>query len=314
MCKTKTECYLVITKNNEVIWPVRGEGETAVDLEKQATWAVSGATEDFSIAELSVTAGDDIRFMMARTTNTGSNPVGMWPTITYTSEVTSESEKMDDIVLNVGDLNLDPITTNFEDNKPTLDTTNETVTFNGNWSLMYFASLADVAGDRGITCDTFSNVDTVRTNLSIPYYTNSNYSAVKGAFYTGTRSELSSGVSNSYAAMACSGSAVSYRYTSPYAGTVDIDFTKLGRFSKQSSTNAVISFAIYVDGVKVWPVTAAAEGNTVNANGWYGMTVVASASTDILDAANAFDQEARRNIPVKAGSHVDILMCASDKS
>lgn len=134
--RTKTECYLVITKNNEVIWPVRGEGETAVNLADQTTWSVSGATDDVSTFELSVTAGDDIRFMMARTANTSTNPVGMWPTITYTSDL-SAPEFSDEIVKN--------LTTSFDANKPTFDAETGKASFNGNWQLVHYASKDAIA-------------------------------------------------------------------------------------------------------------------------------------------------------------------------
>ncbi len=292
--KTKTECYLVITKNNEVIWPVRGEGETAVELTDQTTWAVSGATEDFSIPELSVTAGDDIRFMMARTANTGSNPVGMWPTITYTSDL-SAPEFSDEIVKN--------LMTSFDANLPTYDKETGVITPNGGWDLVYYDSLADLATGTAQLCHAIMGISNAADNDAFTIETGrgKDISQVVVAFNAGKTDtqwgDASNGGAPGYALAIKDSKIAGYRYTTEKAGLIDIDFTKLGRYGKMGVAAATVSYAIYVDGVQVWP-----KGD------WYPLgELTASQQKIVTDAANATDVDARRNIFVREGSRVEIL-------
>ena len=294
--KTKTECFLVITKNNEVIWPVRGEGETAVELTDQTTWAVSGATEDFSIPELSVTAGDDIRFMMARTANTGVTPVGMWPTITYTSDL-SAPEFSDEIVKN--------LITSFDANFPTYDKEKGTITFNGGWDLVCYDSLANLATGTAQLCKWVMGIGnaadkdalTIEAGAGKPIgQVDAAFNAGKTATYWG---DASNGGAPGYALAIKNSKIAGYRYTAEMTGLVNIDFTKLGRFGESDSTMATnISYAIYVDGQKVWPA----------GEDWYALGELTKKTQKIVTVeANATDVDARRNIFVREGSRVEIL-------
>ncbi len=290
--RTKTECYLVITKNNEVIWPVRGEGEPPVNLADQTTWAVSGATDDVSISELSVTAGDDIRFMMAR--KGGASAVGMWPTITYTSDL-SAPEFSDEIVKN--------LITSFDANFPTYDKEKGTIKFNGNWDLVYYDSLADLAAGEAQPCKWVMGIVKAADNdaLTIETGRGKDISQVVVAFNAGKTDTQWGDASNGGApgyALAIKGSKIAgYRYKAESAGLIDIDFTKLGRYGKMGVAAATVSYAIYVDGVQVWP-----KGD------WYSLgELTANQQKIVTEEANKKDVDARRGIPVKKGSRVEIL-------
>lgn len=287
---------LLVAKNGSIVYPAAGEGTTvsATDLATWYTKEGSTAVDDLIVATgLTVSAGDEIRFIMARGGNDTMSAV--WPTITYTSDLSSPI--FSDAIIYGG-------TTSFDTNKPTLNETEKTVTFNGGWDVVYYDSVSAIAAKQPQLLHTFSLVDSVYTNLSLEKNAEVNYSSVEAAVYFGTRAELGK-TENSFAVMVQNSHVAGYRYQVEKSGSIRFDFTKLGRFSTQSSANAQISYAVYVDGVKVWPATA--TGDRIDANGWYTYTPVTLEDNDHTTAANALDTAARRGIQVKKGSTVEFL-------
>lgn len=284
---------LLVAKNGSIVYPAAGE-ETTVSATDRATWYTkdgSTAVDDLAVATgLTVSAGDEIRFIMARG---GSDTISaVWPTITYTNDLSAPT---------FSDAIIYGKTTSFDTHKPTLDKTGKAVTFDAAWDIVYYDTVAAIADQAPTLLNTFSKVDAEYSNLSLSGNAETNYDAITAGAYFGTRADLGGRTADTFAIMVQGTHVAGYRYTAEHSGMIRFDFTKLGRFSTQTSTNAQIGYAVYVDGVKVWPTTA------TGTNGWYTYAPVASTDNDHTAAANAMDAAARRGIVVQKGSTVEFL-------
>ena len=288
--------YLLIAKNGSVVYPA---GASASDT---STWykKAEGTGEALVAFEnLTVAAGDEIRIVMARADDSSLATPTVAPTVTYTSVAT---DKWNEIVTG--------ITTNMKDNQPTVS--NKVVTNRGNWSYIYYPDRNSLTLDQAVVLDAYMTIGGSST-VTIPAHAGETSGGKASiSVYRGTNASWDANKSGEYAMALLNGRVGGYRYTAELDGTVDIDFTKLGRFCKTdsiySTTDSNFFFAIYVDGVKVWPVSTSAENSAIDSYGWYGMGGEAKQTQkDITAAANAVDVSARRSIEVKKGSVVDIL-------
>ncbi|MBO5051203.1 MAG: hypothetical protein J6D31_03310 [Clostridia bacterium] len=291
-------CILLVAKNDKVIYPTSG-----VDLSDQMTWyvkATDSAACQLTVAEdLAVTAGDEIRFVLVRHTDNKNSQGAIWPTITYTNDL-SAPEFSDEIVKN--------LTTAFDSNKPTFDTETGKATFHGNWQLVHYASKDAIAAGNADLMDTGTHIQGGENNtnaLTVSSQASSTAINAQALALMLAHKEWGNGTeANSFAIAVRDGAVAGYRYTAEKAGLIDIDFTKLGRYGKMGVAAATVSYAIYVDGVQVWP-----KGD------WYPLgELTASQQKIVTDAANATDVDARRGIPVKEGSRVEILCTNPDSS
>ena len=205
--------------------------------------------------------------------------------------------------------------TAFANNMPTHDKTTDVFTANGGWDLVYYDSMAALATGTVQFCHYGTNLNGANNALTITATAGkSNIGYVDAAFnaHWGPDSywgNASNGNLPDYA-LAIKGSKIAgYRYTVEVAGLLNIDFTNLGRFGKpQIDSASDISYAIYVDGQKVWPSSTSADNASINAAGWYKLGALEKGQQKIVTAeANATDVAARRNIYVHKGSQVEIL-------
>ena len=297
----------LIVKNGQIVYPV-STADVTVSAGDITTWAEktsdTAAWDDQVLVEnLSVNAGDEIRFILSRRDGGGST-TGFWPTITYTNDLSSPTFT-DEIVYGG--------TTSFNTNFPTYDKTNDVVTWNGGWQLVYYPGIRDIAGGNAQLLEKGMNLDGANNALTIPAYDDKGIDAVTVAAEVGGHGQW--GGPGNYALAVKNNVVAGYRYTADRAGTLTIDFTKIGRIGNMSLVAADVSFAIYVDGVKVWPVSTSAQDADINANGWYALGALTAGQQKIVtEDANATDVAARRGIKVNRGSRVEILCTNSGTS
>ena len=297
----------LIVKNGQIVYPV-STADVTVSAGDITTWAEKTSTnaawdDQVLVENLSVNAGDEIRFILSRRDGGGST-TGFWPTITYTNDLSSPTFT-DEIVYGG--------TTSFNTNFPTYDKTNDVVTWNGGWQLVYYPGIRDIAGGNAQLLEKGMNLDGANNALTIPAYDDKGIDAVTVAAEVGGHGQW--GGPGNYALAVKNNVVAGYRYTADRAGTLTIDFTKIGRIGNMSLVAADVSFAIYVDGVKVWPVSTSAQDADINANGWYALGALTAGQQKIVtEDANATDVAARRGIKVNRGSRVEILCTNSGTS
>ncbi|MBQ8350425.1 MAG: hypothetical protein IJY20_00060 [Clostridia bacterium] len=297
----------IVVKNDKIVYPASTD-EVTVSADDRTTWAAktdtSTAWDDKALLEaLTVTAGDQIRFILSRRDG-GTSTTGFWPTITYTSDLSTPT--FSDEILYGG-------TTSFDKNFPTYDKTNDVVTWNGGWQLVYYPGISDIAGGKAQLLEKGMNLDGANNALSISDNDDKGLGDV--SVLAAVTSNSGWGGNDKFAFAIKNNVVAGYRYISDRTGTLSIDFTTLGRIGTMNVKAADVSFAIYVDGVKVWPVSTTEQDADINANGWYSLgELTASQKKIVTDDANATDVAARRGIKVNKGSRVEILCTNSGGS
>jgi hypothetical protein len=207
---------LIVVKNGQIVYPVSTDDVT-VSADDRSTWYVktnTTAVDDLQVAdELTVTAGDEIRFIMSRN-ETGDTTSCVWPTITYTNDL-SKPVFTDEIVYGG--------TTSFHTNFPTYDKTNDVVTWNGGWQLVYYPGINDIAGGKPQLLEKGMNLDGANNALTILAYDDKGIGDVTVAAEVAANSGW--GGPGNYALAVKSNVVAGYRYKADRAGSLTIDFT-----------------------------------------------------------------------------------------
>ncbi len=323
--------YVVITKNDQVIWPNAIAGQSMVTTGfADAGWykvsagnaaALSAHTNvsvGAALSNVSVEAGDTIRFYFGYS---NTRIVDCNPNVAYTQVNTLSEDIVYTFPYAYGpakplDAGQKPITGAVSDTDPE-------VSYPGNWEMIVYDNMAAIANSEN--------------GLAATYYTKSD--STKDAFFTSKQDYGSAGSSPaafiyglgagwgedySIAVQSNGGhrAAAGFRYTAEHAGYLQASFDAFRRCAIGWEMTAAgynnLRFAIFVDGVMVWPT---ASGAATDYNNWYKPYTVPSdyklatsaapdpALADMTDEMN--EALADEKFFVQQGSQVDFLITYS---
>ncbi|MBQ8351240.1 MAG: hypothetical protein IJY20_04245 [Clostridia bacterium] len=323
--------YLVITKNDQVIWPTAIAGDSMVTTGfADAGWykasagnaaalaAHTNVTVGAALSDVTVEAGDTICFYFGYA---NTRIVDCNPNVTYTT---------------VGDLSEDILYTlpyAYEPARPmdpgqkpvagAVSDTDPEVSYPGSWEMIVYDNAAAIANSSSATAATYyTKSDSTMDAFFTAHKDYGSAGSSPAAFIYG----LGAGWGEDYSiAVQSNGghrAAAGFRYTAEHAGYLKASFDAFRRCVIGWEMGAAgynnLRFAIFVDGVMVWPT---ANGTATDYANWYKPYTVASdyklASSAAPDPALADMTEemnkalADEKFFVQQGSHVDFLITYS---